>query len=132
MKTLRSSGSPAARRLAWGLAAAAAAINALAYVLSLYELAWFDEALHAFTLFALTFIAAQILHTDLPRAALRYWLLVTAAGLALGTLWEIAEWVFDAFSERNTILGKADTMTDLALDGAGAALAGLLALRMRR
>lgn len=119
--------------LAWGLAAAAAALNVLAYALSLYELAWFDEALHAFTLFALTFIVACLLRRDLAAARmLPYCAILVACGLALGTLWEFAEWGYDMFSRGNSILGKQDTMVDLVLDTVGAVLAALLALARAR
>lgn len=118
------------RRLAWGLGAAAAVVNVLAYALSLYELAWFDEALHLFTLFALTFIVAYLLKDDLPRRSrpTPFLLIVVACGVALGTVWELVEWAYDAFSATNTIRGKQDTMFDLVLDAAGAMLAALLTL----
>jgi lysylphosphatidylglycerol synthetase-like protein (DUF2156 family) len=114
-------------------AAAAAAANALAYVFSLYEMPWFDEALHAFTLFALTFLAARLLRRDLaPARAGAYLGLILALGVALGAAWEIAGWAYDSFSgPGSAIKGKDDTMFDLVWDAVGAALAAALALRRR-
>jgi hypothetical protein len=43
-----------------------------------------------------------------------------------------AEWAYDALSAGNRILGKQDTMVDLAMDTVGAVLAALLALRILR
>lgn len=115
-------------RFAWGLGSAAAIVNALGYALSLYRLPWFDEAVHGFTLFALTVLAAWLLRGQLPstRHAVAFVAIVTVFGLGLGALWEIAEWVYDSFSAGDTIRGKQDTMTDLVLDTAGALAAALL------
>jgi hypothetical protein len=54
------------RRLAWSAAGAVAAINVLGYALSLYELAWFDEVLHVFTLFAVTLALAALMRGAMP------------------------------------------------------------------
>ncbi|HEX6318699.1 MAG TPA: hypothetical protein VFZ84_07475 [Burkholderiales bacterium] len=122
-------------RLAWVVAAAAALANVLAYLLSLYELTWFDEALHAFTLFALALLAAHLLSDDLGSAtpAARF-VLIFSFGMAAGAVWEIVEWGYDSFTPAsNLIKGKEETMSDLLWDAAGAALAaGLSARRKRR
>ena len=117
------------RRLAWTLAGMAALANVLGYALSLYRLAWFDEAIHVFTLFALTCLAARSLRAYLPPPArlLPFLFIVASAGVTIGALWEIAEWGYDSFSPRDVIRGKDDTMVDLVLDTLGALAAALLA-----
>jgi hypothetical protein len=122
------------RSLAWCLVGGAAALNAFGYALSLYELAWFDELAHLFTLFAITAWLAALMRGALPgvwRPA-SYVAVLVALGVALGTAWETAEWIYDAFSASNSIGGKADTMTDLIAGAAGAALAAAIALAIER
>jgi hypothetical protein len=72
-------------------------LNGLALWLGRYRVAYFDEVAHAFTTFA----------------------------VALGTLWEVGEWLYERAVPGEQILGKADTMSDLVWDGVGAMLAGL-------
>ena len=79
---------------------------------------------HAFTSFA---VVAAIGHYAWTRQYLeaapggaRYVLILTAAGLALGLVWEIAE----ALALK---LSWSDTVADLVLDTLGAAAGGLLA-----
>lgn len=115
------------------MAAAAAAANVLAYLWSLYELAWFDEALHAFTLFALALIAARLLSDDLASAtpAARF-VLILSFGMAAGAAWEIVEWGYDSFTPASDLIrGKDETMSDLLWDAAGAALAASLSARRK-
>ena len=60
-------------------------------------------------------------------------LFVTVFGLGLGALWEIAEFAYDHFIVKpNAILPKRDTIIDMALDTAGALVAGLVCLWMVR
>jgi hypothetical protein len=61
-------------------------------------------------------------------------LLVTCLGLAVATVWELFEWVANEFAPKQTLVGYTDTISDLALGGLGALLAGLaltLWLRLR-
>jgi len=119
-------------RHVWTVAAAAAALNVLAYPLSLYELTWFDKGLHAFTLFALTLLGAHVFSSDLASARREVgFILLVSFGVSLGAGWELVEWLYDSFAEGNAIKGKDDTMLDLVWDTGGAGLAALLALRSR-
>ena len=127
----RCTSSSGLRPLAWGSAALAAALNAAAYAASLYAIPGFDLALHALTIFALTLLLAAHMRGALPGAqrALAHVAILIALGVALGTAWEIAEWLFDALTYGNAIRGKTDTMTDLLADTVGAALAAGRALQ---
>lgn len=118
--------------LAWASVAVAAVANAFAYAFSLYGLTGADKALHAFTLFALSLLAAHRLQADLwgARAVARFGLIV-AVGLALGTAWEIAEWTIDSVTAGNLVRGKDDTILDLVFDALGAAAAAAIAVRLR-
>ena len=57
-------------------------------------------------------------------------LTVVSLGLAVGALWEIAEWLYDLMVPANAILGKTDTIIDLLMDIAGATVAGILSVGM--
>lgn len=117
--------------LAWGLGTAAVAINVLGYMLLLHALPWFDEVVHAFTSFALTFIIACVIADAIrPERRILFLAILLACGIALGAVWEMGEWVYDALTNGNVIKGNQDTMSDLASDTVGALLAGLLALRL--
>jgi len=50
--------------------------------------------------------------------------LTFALGLAVGALWEIAEWFSDGTDGTNFVKGEADTATDLIADACGALLGG--------
>lgn len=122
------------------LLAIAGAANLLGYTADLYQrIPWFDEGLHAFTLFALTFTLALYLQGRVlggrERHPILLGLTIVGLGLALGTVWEFLEWGYDQIVSANAIKGKADTILDLWMDAAGAAAAALLAqvrLRGRR
>ncbi len=94
---------------------------------------WFDRVLHAATLFAMTFWLAVFVFDDAIREgrAARFVILLACVGIAIGALWEVAEWAFDQFSSGDIIKGKNDTLMDVMMDTAGAVLAALLALRCR-
>lgn len=115
----------------------AAVANAAAYLFGLYHrFFWYDKALHLYTSFAVTLMLAFLWREQLVRPLKSHrWTLVLALaslGLALGVLWEFAEWMADQLSGQNTIQGKADTIYDLMLDALGAGLAGALAARGSR
>jgi len=59
-------------------------------------------------------------------------LLLASVGIALGALWELAEWVFDQIAPGDIIKGKHDTLLDIVMNTAGAVLAGVLALKLTR
>jgi hypothetical protein len=121
-------------RLAWGVAGAALALNALAYYAALFRVSRFDLVVHAVTAAALTLLLAAHMRSVLPgvwRPA-SYIAVLVAMGVALGAAWEVGEWVYDHFTAANTIRGKTDTMTDLVADAVGAMLAAMLALSIER
>jgi len=106
----------------------AALANAAGFVWNLYgQFAWFDEVVHGYTLFALTlplgFLAFQSVLDSFGENRLPLILAIASFGIALGALWEIAEWLYDQFVAGNVILGKFDTMVDLVVDSVGAVLA---------
>ena len=53
-------------------------------------------------------------------------LLTVALGLSAGVLWEFWEWVGNRYLKASIHVGYDDTVADLAADGAGSLLAGLL------
>ena len=123
------------RVLAWVAVLLATAANIAGYALNLYgQWAWFDEVLHAFTIFALALLAAVYLyHVAIMGARTRsllFVLVVASIGLAIGGAWEVAEWVYDQIASGNVIKGKRDTIIDLVMDAIGGALAGWVAHRM--
>jgi len=52
--------------------------------------------------------------------------LTTAVGLALGVVWEIAEWAGHTFIDEAIIVGYSDSIGDLAVGGLGSVLAGFV------
>jgi hypothetical protein len=104
--------------------------------------AWFDTAVHV----ALPFLVAPVVYIGLARlevvpdphdrtgAARDAGLVVVtfALGLAVGALWEIAEWTADAALGTRLQESNTDTIRDLGADSVGALLgAALLALWTR-
>jgi len=127
--------SAAGKALAWAVLAAAVAANVAGYAFGLYQqLWWFDRVLHAFTLFAMTLWLALLVFGPGFREGFRFrtFLLVLALGLAMGAIWEIAEWAYDRIAPQDVIKGKFDTVLDLIMDTVGAALAALLCHRLWR
>ena len=120
--------------VAWGLATALAAVNVAGYLFDLYAAFWwFDRALHAATILALTFWLAVIFVSEGIREArtVLFVFLVASMGVAIGALWEVAEWVFDRFASGDVIKGKDDTVIDIVMDTIGAVAAAALTLRFR-
>lgn len=120
--------------VAWCLAAALLAANVAGYAFDLYAAFWwFDRFLHAATILALTFwLAVMILSEGIREGrTVLFILLVASVGVAVGALWEVAEWVFDRFAPGDVIKGKDDTVIDIVMDTVGAVAAAALALRFR-
>ena len=123
--------------LAWTLAALAVAANVAGYAFDLYAWAWwFDRVLHAGTILALTFwlallVCARALHPELGRGALAV-LLLASVGVALGAVWEVAEWAADLVLPGDVIKGKYDTILDVIMNTIGAVAAAIVALRFLR
>ncbi len=104
------------------LLAGAVLVNAGGYLLSLWhDRTIFDEAVHLYTSFA---VVAGIGRYTVGRAAFqgfssRLWPLLIV-GIALGVAWEVFEWAVGMIGSRR------DTIMDLAMDTAGAAIASTL------
>lgn len=125
------------RALAWSLAASALAANAAGYAFDLYQrFWWFDRVLHAGTILAITlwlalFVCARSLHPGNGHGSLAVFLLA-CVGVALGALWEVAEWAADFVLPGDVIKGKNDTIIDLVMDTAGALAGAALAITFLR
>jgi hypothetical protein len=127
----------AGRVLAWTLLVALGAANIAGYAFDLYrQFWWFDRILHACTILAVTlWLALFVLGKALTRErghGVLVVLLIASVGIALGALWEVAEWVFDHIVPGDVIKGKYDTLFDIVMDTAGATLAGVMTLRLMR
>jgi hypothetical protein len=57
--------------------------------------------------------------------------ILTALGLALGAIWELIEWLGKMFVTDEIFVTYTDTIGDLAADGVGGLLAGILVARVR-
>ena len=121
------------RVIAWVLLAILGLMNAAGYVLDLYaRFWWFDRILHRCTIFAVTFWLALFMCNLVLRGGrgrdVLVVLMIASVGLAIGALWEVAEWGFDRIAPGDVIKGKHDTIIDIVMDTAGAVLAGLACL----
>lgn len=123
-----------ARALAWTVGIAAVVLNIAGYALGLYRWVLFDEVVHAFTSFALVLLAAVYLYgvvlTGARTNPVTFVAVAACIGLALGGLWEVAEWLFDLVAPGDVIKGKPDTMGDLVVDAVGSIGAGWVAQRL--
>jgi hypothetical protein len=111
----------------------AALINAGGWAWDLYNQPGpYDEIAHFFTVFAITLAFGFLLYRELMESffdrRVMFVLTIASLGIALGTLWEIIEWLADFVVAKQIVSGLFDTETDLILDGAGALLAALLNL----
>ncbi len=97
-------------------------------------LPWYDGILHGYATFAYTLLFGLFAYGAVFSGAREHRLLLVLAigsvGLALGALWEIAEWAYDQVVRPNVILGKFDTIVDLIMDTLGALAAALVCLKM--
>ena len=123
------------RAAAWALLVIVVLINMAGYAFDLYRrFWWFDRALHAATILAVTlwlalFVCGRALRSGHNGLVV---LLVASVGLALGAIWEVAEWGFDQVAPGDVIKGKHDTVIDIVMDTIGAVLAGLASLAFLR
>jgi hypothetical protein len=125
------------RVIAWGLLALLGAANAAGYAFDLYaQFWWFDRVLHASTIFAITlwlalFVCNRVLDGKGGHEVLLV-LVLASVGLAVGALWEVAEWGFDQIAPSDVIKGKNDTIIDIVMDTFGALGAGVAGLKFLR
>ena len=126
------------RAVAWFLAIALGAANAAGYALDLYaRFWWFDRILHACTILAATlwlalFVCRRVLRGGRGGDGALLVLVIASVGLAIGALWEVAEWGFDRIAPGDVIKGKHDTIIDIVMDTLGALAAGAASLRFLR
>jgi hypothetical protein len=111
----------------------AALINAGGWTWDLYNQPGpYDEIAHFFTVFAITLAFGFLLYRGLMESfydhPILFVLTIASLGIALGTLWEITEWLADFIVPKQIVSGLFDTETDLILDSLGALLAALLNL----
>jgi VanZ family protein len=123
---LRSERRPAVFDVVFALAALA---GALGYAFDLFgEIVPYDELTHAFTTFSVSLAFYFLFYGGAvpERRAIALGSSVFTLGVTVGAYWEIFEWFF---------VGKytmADTISDLLVDSAGALVAALVALVLRR
>lgn len=92
----------------------------------------YDEIAHFYTSFAITLACGYLLYNGLRASfydhRVLFVVMIASLGIAIGALWEVAEWVADFFTPKQIVSGLFDTITDIILDSAGAVLAALLNL----
>jgi hypothetical protein len=111
----------------------AALINAGGWAWDLYNKPGpYDEISHFYTIFAITLATGYILYDEMMESFFkRRWLFaltIASLGIALGAIWEVAEWLADFAVPKQIVSGLTDTITDIILDSAGAIVASLLNL----
>lgn len=111
----------------------AALLNAGGWVWGLfYQPGPYDEMTHAFTMFAITlalsFLVYRPMLTIFRQHKLLYLLPIASFGIAIGALWEVAEWSAGKILATEVIESLDDTITDLIMDSIGAGLAALTSL----
>ena len=104
---------------------AAAIFNTIGYRWNLYRAPGpFDEVAHAYTSFAVTLIAGQLLYGDFSKSFKNNFFLslftVANTGVVIGVSWEFFEWAVAILGDLN------DTLSDLLLDWIGAAIAAFV------
>lgn len=92
----------------------------------------YDEVVHGFTMFAITlalsFLTYGALLTAFHEHKLLYLAAIASFGIAIGALWEIAEWAAGNVLSTPIIGSVDDTVIDLAMDTLGSGLAALISL----
>lgn len=125
----------ACRYIAWAGGVVALVANIAGYGFDLYQAFWwFDRVLHGGTMMAITFWLAVIVFTPALRAgssALSFFL-IASVGIAIGALWEVAEWIFNMFAPSDVIKGKNDTVLDIIMDTVGSMIAALMSIYCMR
>jgi hypothetical protein len=111
----------------------AALLNAGGWVWQLfYQPGPYDEITHAFTTFAITlalsFLVYRSMLTVFRQHKVLYLLTIASLGIAIGALWEVAEWTAGKVLATEVIGSLDDTIVDLIMDSLGAGLAAVISL----
>ncbi len=112
-----------------------ALLNAAGWVWKLFRKPGpYDEITHGFTIFSITLalgirVSSSRL-TGLPHHRIRFVAMIASFGLSLGAIWEIFEFWLNKVPGVRVFDPLGDTISDMMIDGLGALLAALLALRL--
>lgn len=111
----------------------AALLNATGWVWGLFGMPGpYDEIVHAYTTFAITLALSFLVYSSMLNIfrnhTLLYLVTITSFGIAIGALWEIAEWSAGKILSTEVIESLDDTIIDLIMDSLGAGLAALISL----
>lgn len=111
----------------------AALLNAAGWVWGLFNMPGpYDEIVHAFTIFALTLAISFLIYSPMFNLFCQYKILylltIASFGIAIGALWEVAEWMAEQVLATNVVPSLADTIIDLIMDSLGAVFAALVSL----
>jgi hypothetical protein len=111
----------------------AALVNAGGWAFKWYNtLGPYDEIAHGFTTFAITLALGYLVYgrmlSGFHDQRLLFVLTIASFGIAIGALWELAEWGADFFVASDVVENINDIMDDLIMDSIGAVLAGWMSL----
>ncbi len=111
----------------------AALLNAGGWAFKWYNtIGIYDELAHGFTPFAITLALGYLTYgrmlASFHQQRLLFVLTVASFGIAIGALWEVAEWAADFLVASEVVENIDDIMDDLIMDSIGAVLAGVLSL----
>lgn len=99
------------------------------YLRLYYTTAYFDKALHSFGSFSFALLAFELLNSFLvifsSRPPVLIFILVSLAGVTIGTLFEIMEFSLDRLLGEKNQFGLIDTDLDLLFDLLGSLCAGI-------
>jgi hypothetical protein len=122
-------------QLAWTLAVLGVVFGVLGEPTGWYrQYAWYDELLHAHTSFWVTMLVVLYARSSIFRQPgghpLWKFVLVAAAGVAIGVVWEIGEWLFDLTIGGPTVKSRYDTSVDLFVDTVAASISALVGMQL--
>ena len=111
----------------------AALLNAAGWVWGLFNMPGpYDEIVHAFTIFALTLAISFLIYSPMfnlfRQHKILYLLTIASFGIAIGALWEVAEWTAGQVLSTKVVVSLADTIIDLIMDSLGAVFAAIISL----
>jgi len=115
----------------------AALLNATGWVWGLFGMPGpYDEIVHGYTTFAITLALSFLVYSSMLNIfrnhTLLYLVTITSFGIAIGALWEVAEWSAGKILSTEVIESLDDTIIDLIMDSLGAGLAALISLWVLR